>query len=235
MTAARALVVGASSDLGRAIAVDLASTGHSVIAWGRRRDALDQTAKACRAVGSEASVRAVDVTDDAAMRAAVQSLSDTGPLKVAVWTPGLFDWARADDADADAWRSVLQVNLTAPSVFTALVAPLLVRSAPSSLMFLGSQAGQQAYANNAAYVASKHGLAGLARATFLDLRDQLVKVSLIAPGLVAAGAGLTSPAGQNHPEQLLAPSDVAAAIRYVLSSSPACCPTEIHLQPLNTP
>lgn len=234
MAAVRALVVGASSDLGRAIAVDLAATGHGVTLWGRRRDALERTADACRAAGVRASVAVVDATDDAALRTAVLRLGDK-PLKVAVWTPGLFDWARADHADADMWRSVLQLNLTAPSVFTALVAPLLVRSAPSSLVFLGSQAGQQAYPNNAAYVASKHGLAGLARATFLDLRDQLVKVSLIAPGLIAAGTGLTSPAGQDHPERLLTPADIAAAVRYVVSSSPTCCPTEIHLQPLNTP
>lgn len=235
MTTAHALVVGASSDIGRAIAVQLASTGHRVSCWGRRSDALARTAEACRAVGPEASVAVVDVTDDDALRAGVQQLGEAGPLRVAVWTPGLFDWAPADEADARTWRSLLQVNLTAPAVFTALAAPLLVRSAPSTLVYLGSGAGHQAYANNAAYVASKHGLAGLARATFLDLRDRGVKVSLISPGLVAAGGGLGSPAGQTHPEQLLSTADVAAAVGYVVASSPACCPTEIHLQPLRTP
>lgn len=231
----RALVVGGSSDIGRAIAVELAAAGHALTLWGRRRAALDQTAADCRAAGADTSVDPVDVTDDAAMERAVGRLDDHGPLRVAVWTPGLFDWGRADRADPAAWRSVLTVNLTAPAVFTALVAPLLVRSAPSTLIYLGSAAGHQAYADNAAYVAGKHGLTGLARAAFLDLRDRDVKVSLISPGLVAAGGGLASPAGRAHPDRLLSVADVAAAVRYVVASSPVCCPTEIRLQPLRTP
>jgi NADP-dependent 3-hydroxy acid dehydrogenase YdfG len=235
VTAARALVVGASSDIGRSIAVELASSGHAVIGWGRRRDALGETVDACRAVGADASAAVVDVIDDTAVRSGVRRLNNAGPLHVVVWAAGLFDWARADQADSETWRELLQVNLAAPAVFTALVAPLLVRSAPSSLIFIGSQAGHQAFGGNAAYVASKHGLVGLARATFLDLRDKGVKVSLISPGLVAAGAGLASSPGRDHPERLLAPTDVAAAVGYVVASSAACCPTEIRLQPLRTP
>ena len=105
----------------------------------------------------------------------------------------------------------------------------------TSLVYLGSGAGHQAFPHNAAYVASKHGLTGLARATFLDLRDGEVKVSLISPGLVAAGGGLLSPAGQQRPQDLLAIADVAAALRFVVTSSPSCCPTEIQLQPLRSP
>lgn len=177
----------------------------------------------------------VDVADTAQLRQAVSQLRTGSPLRVVVWTPGLFDWGRADHADPDAWRRLMEVNLTAPTTFTALAAPLLVAAAPSTLVYLGSGAAHQAYRDNAAYVASKHGLAGLARATFLDLRDAGVKVSLVSPGLVAAGAGLWSQAGQSRPETLLAVSDVAAAVRFVVTSSPSCCPTEIQLQPLRSP
>lgn len=87
-------------------------------------------------------------------------------------------------------------------------------------------------------MASKHGLAGLAGlagATFLDVRDRGVKVSLVSPGLVAAGAGLLSPAGRTSPERLLTPADVAAAVRFVVTFSGTGCPTEIVLQPQHTP
>jgi NADP-dependent 3-hydroxy acid dehydrogenase YdfG len=102
-------------------------------------------------------------------------------------------------------------------------------------VFIGSGASRQAFANNAAYVASKHGLAGLAGATFLDVRDRGVKVSLVSPGLVAAGAGLLSPAGANSPQELLAPEDVAAAVAFVVSFPHTGCPTEIQLQPQKSP
>ncbi|GAA1434198.1 hypothetical protein GCM10009616_27920 [Microlunatus lacustris] len=233
-TRRRALLVGATSAIGRGLAVELAVLGHDLVLWGRRPAELEVTAEQVRAAGAEVRTATLDVTDDTALRAAVGTLGGEA-LHVAVWTPGLFDWGRADRADPAAWRVLMQVNVTAPAVFTALVAPLLVSSAPSSLVYLGSGAGHQAYPDNAAYVASKHGLTGLARATFLDLRDADVKVSLISPGMVAAGAGLLSPVGQQRPQELLAVADVAAALRFVVTSSPACCPTEIQLQPLRSP
>jgi NADP-dependent 3-hydroxy acid dehydrogenase YdfG len=148
-----------------------------------------------------------------------------------VWVAGLFDWASADRADPATWHRLIDVNLTAASVLAALSAPHLVANAPSALVLIGSGAGHTAYADNAAYVASKHGLTGLARALFLDLRDHGVKVSLVSPGLVAAGAGLSSPAGQTRPAELLQPEDVADAVDFVLRSPAHVCPTEIRLMP----
>jgi NADP-dependent 3-hydroxy acid dehydrogenase YdfG len=233
-TRRRALLVGATSEIGRGLAVELAALGHDLVLWGRRTAELETTAEQGRAAGAAVTTAVVDVTDDADLRAGVRTLAGR-PLHVAVWTPGLFDWGRADHADPAAWRALMEVNGTAPAVFTALVAPLLVAAAPATLVYLGSGAGHSAYPDNAAYVASKHGLTGLARAAFLDLRDADVKVSLISPGLVAAGAGLRSPAGQQRPQELLRVADVAAALRFVLTSSPSCCPTEIQLQPLRSP
>ena len=230
----RALMVGATSTIGRGLALELAELGYHLVLWGRRTDELAATAALVEDAGVPVQTATVDVTDPVQLRAAVQALADA-PLHAAVWTPGLFEWGRADHVDPDAWRGLMEVNVTAPAVFTALVAPLLVASAPSALVYLGSGAGHQAYPYNAAYVASKHGLTGLARATFLDLRDADVKVSLISPGLVAAGGGLLSPAGQQRPDELLAVADVAAALRFVVTSPPACCPTEIHLQPQRSP
>jgi NADP-dependent 3-hydroxy acid dehydrogenase YdfG len=126
---------------------------------------------------------------------------------------------------------VLDVNLTAAAVLTALVLPTLVARARSTLVYVGSGAARRAYPGNAAYVASKHGLAGPAHAVFLDVRDHGVKVSIVSPGLVAAGVGLLSPAGQERPGDLLTPDDVAAAVRFVVTFPSTGCPVEIDLQP----
>ena len=229
------LVVGATSAIGAGLAAELADLGHDLVLWGRRPDALESAAERCRSAGAAVTVEVVDVTDHQQLREGLARVASLGALRTVVWTPGLFVWGRADQVDPAAWQELMAVNVTAPTVFTALVAPLLVAAAPSTLVYLGSGAGHQAYADNAAYVASKHGLAGLARATFLDLRDAGVKVSLVSPGLVAAGGGLHSPAGRERPESLLAVGDVAAALRFVVTSSAACCPTEVQLQPLRSP
>jgi NADP-dependent 3-hydroxy acid dehydrogenase YdfG len=230
----RALVVGASSAIGRAIATDL-SDDHELVLWGRNRTALNETDRSCEAAGATCVTDLVDVTDRAATNRAVERLRAGGSLSVVVWAAGVFDWAPADKASPEVWARLLDTNLTAAAVLTALVLPQLVDAAPSALVYIGSGAGRQVFANNAAYVASKHGLAGLAGATFLDVRDRDVKVSVVSPGLVAAGAGLLSEAGTHHPERLLSPQDVAAAVRFVVSFPHNGCPTEIELQPQRSP
>jgi NADP-dependent 3-hydroxy acid dehydrogenase YdfG len=227
----QALVVGASSTIGTAIAVELAGLGHPVTLWGRDSARLDAAATACSAVGPPAVVDRVDVTEHERLADHLAVLTGRGPLEVVVWAAGLFDWAPADEADPLTWARLLDVNLVSAAVLTPLVLPHLVAAAPSALVYLGSGAGHTVYPNNAAYVASKHGLAALAQATFLDVQDHDVKVSLVSPGLVAAGAGLWSPAGQERPHELLQPEDVAAAVRFVVTFPGRGCPTEVRLQP----
>jgi NADP-dependent 3-hydroxy acid dehydrogenase YdfG len=235
VTGRQALVVGGSSEIGAAIAAELSGVGYGVALWGRDEGRLRASADACRAGGGHATYTSLDVTDAAAARLALHEVVSRGSLSVVVWAAGLFDWASADQADPDAWRTLLDVNLTAAAVITTLVLPPLVEAAPSALVYIGSGASRQVFANNAAYVASKHGLAGLAGATFLDVRDRDVKVSLVSPGLVSAGAGLLSDAGQHRPHHLLTAADVAAAVRFVVTFPGTGCPTEVRLEPQRTP
>jgi NADP-dependent 3-hydroxy acid dehydrogenase YdfG len=226
----QAVVVGASSGIGSAIAVELAALGFDLSLWGRDLARLEAAATACAEVGPTGRPLQVDVTDRTALAGAVETVTSQGPLSVLVWAAGLFDWAPADQADTQTWDRLLDVNLASAAAATRLALPALVEAAPSSLVFLGSSASRRTFADNAAYVASKHGVAGLAGAVFLDVRDRGVKVSLVSPGLVAAGAAMQSPAGR-RPHQLLQPSDVAAAVRFVVTFPDTGCPTEITLQP----
>lgn len=226
-----ALVIGGSSRIGAAIGQTLAGLGQHVTLWGRDPGRLDLAAEQIRAAGGRASSRVVDVRDRAALGEAAEQVLAGPRLAAVVWAAGLFDWADADRAEPDTWDQLFDVNLVAAATATRLLLPALLAGAPSSLIYLGSGASRQAFAHNAAYVASKHGLAGLAGGVWLDVRDRGVKVSLIAPGLVAAGAGLRSPQGQANPEQLLQPEDVAAAVGFVVTFSDRGCPTEIRLEP----
>ena len=159
---------------------------------------------------------------------------DVPPLRVLVWVTGVFDWAAADEADPATWRRLLDVNLGAAAELTALLAGTLVAHAPSSLVLVGSTAGHRVFPHNAAYVASKHGLAALAEATWLDLRGRHVGVTLVSPGAVAAGATLDSPAAAT-PERLLLPDDVAGAVGYAVGLATSAdgrgCPTVVRLEP----
>jgi NADP-dependent 3-hydroxy acid dehydrogenase YdfG len=217
-----ALVVGASSEIGAAIAAGLTSDGFDCLLWGRDPERL-------AAAGPRWDV--VDLRSPAQVQVALGRLPDR--LSAVVYAAGLFDRAPADDGDPDVWDELLTVNLAAAMRLTRGVLPALIAGAPSSLVLLGSGAARTAFPGNPAYVASKHGLAGFARSVFLDVRDRDVAVTLLSPGLVAAGAGLGAPGVR--PAQLLQPADVAAAVRWVVATPPHVCPVEIDLQPQRSP
>jgi NADP-dependent 3-hydroxy acid dehydrogenase YdfG len=217
-----ALVVGASSDIGAAVARGLTADGFDCLLWGRYRDRL-------AAVGPRWDV--VDLRSSADVRAGLDRLP--GRLSAVVYAAGLFDWAPADAGDPDVWDELVAVNLTAAMRVTRGVLPPLLAAAPSSLVLLGSGAARTAFPGNPAYVASKHGLAGFARSVFLDVRDRDVAVTLLSPGLVAPGPGLRAPGVRAG--ELLQPDDVAAAVRWVVGTPAHVCPVDIELQPQRSP
>lgn len=214
---ASALVVGASSAIGHAVAQSYASRGLDLVLWGRDRERLEAVARQCREGGAaSARVVQVDVRDSEQLRRATQDAAASAqPLRHVVWAAGVFHWGRFDLADPAEVSDVITTGFTAAATTAHALLPALVANAPSTLVFIGSGAGMQAYPDNAAYVAAKHGLRGLAGALHLDVCDAGVTVSIISTGLVAAGAGLQAPAAQSHPHALVQPDDVAAAVSFV--------------------
>jgi NADP-dependent 3-hydroxy acid dehydrogenase YdfG len=211
--------VGASSGIGAAVVAGLTADGYACREWGRDPAGLGPDADR------------VDLRVPGEVEAALDRLPDR--LDAVVLAAGLFDWAPADEGDPDVWDELVAVNLAAAMRVTRGVLPRLLAAAPSSLVLIGSSAARTPFAGNPAYVASKHGLAGFARSVFLDVRDRDVSVTLLSPGLVAAGAGLRAPGVVA--ERLLQPADVADAVRWVVGTPPHVCPVEIDLQPQRTP
>ena len=122
--------MGASSTIGRAIAVDLAELGYAACLWGRDDGRLQEAANACSAVGPPATVARVDVTAHERLAAQVAEIVNRGPLAVVVWAAGLFDGALADEADPGVWARLFEVNLVAAAVLHR--APSTEHRAPST-------------------------------------------------------------------------------------------------------
>ncbi|ROR66709.1 SDR family oxidoreductase [Agrococcus jenensis] len=228
-----AVVVGASSEIGRAIAEYFASRGLALHLWGRDRDRLAQTGIACEAAGAGAiSETVVDLEDAEQLRAAVAGVVESGQSIVGlVWAAGQFQWGRFDTVDPAGAESVLTTTFTAAVTTTQLLLPSLIAAAPSTVVFVGSGAGRQAYADNAAYVAAKHGIRGFAEALHLDVCDEGVTVGIVSAGLVTAGAGQFAPAARERPDAMLRPIDIARAVQFIAESPANVCPTEIVLRP----
>jgi NADP-dependent 3-hydroxy acid dehydrogenase YdfG len=231
-----ALVTGANGGIGRAIALMLAEQGCNLALLARNKDELNETARLCAEHGVKALPISVDLTDTAALAAAIwQSAETLGGLHILVNNAGLFDWASAAEADLETWDRLLDVNLRATMHATRLALPYIKQQPRGAVIFIASRAGKFAFGMNAAYVASKHGMVGFAGSVFEDVRNHNIKVCAICPGFVNAGASLTMDAEADTFAKFIQPEDVADAARFVLTFSDTACPTEIILNTQRDP
>jgi NAD(P)-dependent dehydrogenase (short-subunit alcohol dehydrogenase family) len=127
----RAVVVGASSGLGRCIGVGLAKRGAQVALLARRRERLEGAAAEA---GTGALAIECDVTDAASVASAVgKAAADLGGIDALVYTPAIGPLARLVDTDIDTWRKVFDTNVTGAAVVTAAALPHLTESHGTAL------------------------------------------------------------------------------------------------------
>lgn len=180
-----AVVTGASSGIGAASARYLAREGFEVICAARRLDRIEALAKEIDGRAVQCDVTSAE--DVAALTAAVG-----GELQVLVNNAGgAFGFEPVADADLDAWRRMFEVNVIAVAAVTKSLLPALI-AGRGTIIVMGSTAGQTAYEGGGGYVAAKHGAKAVVDTLRLELYDQPVRVSEIAPGMVQSeGFALT--------------------------------------------
>jgi NADP-dependent 3-hydroxy acid dehydrogenase YdfG len=173
-----AVVTGASSGIGAAAARRLASEGWEVVAAARRLDRLGELA------ASSPRIRpcALDVTDPASVAALADAVPDCDLLVANAG--GAFDLARVDEADVDDWARMYDVNVLGLVRTVQALLPALIASGAGQIVMTGSTAGRWVYEGGGGYVAAKHAVAALRDTLRLELVDQPVRVSEVAPGMV---------------------------------------------------
>jgi NAD(P)-dependent dehydrogenase (short-subunit alcohol dehydrogenase family) len=179
-----ALVTGASRNIGRAIAVALAGSGHSVACFGRDRSALEETAALVGAAGSQASVHVGDVADDGAVEDFVRAaVAAHGGVDVLINNAGVMREVRVVDMPPADFRKVIDVNLVAYYALARAAYPELCRRS-GVVVNIGSLFGSVGVAAAAAYCASKAGIEGLTRALAVEWARDGIRTFCIAPGYV---------------------------------------------------
>src|ERR1700689_1168579 len=177
-------VTGAAGDIGNAIACELAARGARVAMLDRvsEADASGRIA-AVAAVGS-CSYRSLDVTDRAALEAALAALD---PLDVAIGNAGIVESSPFLELTRAQWQAHLDVNLTGCFNLGQAAARLMVeRGTHGRILFTGSWVGEVPWPDIAAYCVSKAGLRMLARAMARELPAHGCRVNVVAPGIVMA-------------------------------------------------
>ena len=174
-----AIVTGAASGIGRAVAVRLAAEGARVLIGDRDADGLAETAAA---IGEAASAIALDVADEASCRSIVESaVGAHGGLDVLCNIAGVLDFGRFADVDRSRWDRVISVNLTGVYQMCRAAMPHLV-TRRGNIVNMASAAGLVGVAYNSAYTASKHGVVGLTKALALEFSKEGVRVNAVCPG-----------------------------------------------------
>jgi NAD(P)-dependent dehydrogenase (short-subunit alcohol dehydrogenase family) len=226
-----AIVTGASSGIGLAIAEVLGETGHGLTVAARRPEKLDTAAQALRRSGYDVEAVAGNMAEEADVRRVVAAHRERfGRLDVLVNCAGVGVGAPVADIETRRVDLQLDVNLRAPILFYRECAELL-RAAGAEhrgalVVNLSSISGKSGQAWLSVYSATKAALIGFTQAMNKELAGDGVKSVALAPGFV--DTPMTDFAkGHVPPEQMIRTTDIAEAVRFLLRLSPWCLVPEI--------
>lgn len=176
----RWVVTGASRGLGLAIARLAASKGDKVALIARGAE-VDMQA---RAIGDHAIGLVADVADPVSAGQACGQIAERwGGIDVLVNNAGVHRGGRVGSLSQDVWQTVLDTNLSGP--FNLVRAALPYLGTGSSIVNIGAVVGLRGFAGDAAYGASKAGLAGLTQVLAVELAPRGIRVNLVIPGMTA--------------------------------------------------
>ncbi len=186
---ASALVTGAASGIGRAIALHLAQAGARLWLLDVNEAELAKTAEATRSLGAVVVAETCDLSDPAAITASINRLRETwGVLDLLVNNAGVALYASTPAMKIEQWRRIMAINLHAPVQLIHETLPLLLSRTPqhpeAHILNMGSFLGLIPYRRAAAYQATKYAIVGLSQTLRAELADTDVGVTVLCPGFV---------------------------------------------------
>jgi NAD(P)-dependent dehydrogenase (short-subunit alcohol dehydrogenase family) len=207
-----ALVTGASSGLGRAIAEALADEGAKIVLVARRALVLQEVAASIGATGGSATAAAADVTKEEEVKAAFAKAIDTyGRVDILVNNAGVPSFKPTEDMLLAEWKAIVEVNLT--SVFLCSREALRVMKAQGGgrIINMGSISAWSPRPHSIGYTSTKAAVEGLTRSLTHDGRAYGVVASVIHPGAAATGftKGREPGPGASPQDYLMSPEQIA--------------------------
>lgn len=175
-----ALITGAGSGIGRALAVELVRNGAQVLLVGRRETALEET-RALLPPPAQGTVLVADVTDPASIARLVERVRGYHRLDLLINNAGTVTSGPLTGEDAAARRRMIETNLLAPMELTLALLPLLRAAKPSRVVNIGSMFGDIAFPYFSTYSATKFGLRGWSEALRRELAPSGIAVTYAAP------------------------------------------------------
>jgi NADP-dependent 3-hydroxy acid dehydrogenase YdfG len=230
------LVTGATSGIGKAIALSLAAEGATVGLVGRDAKRLEEVSAELRKHAVRTESYRADLSNDADLRRLSADLKeDLGGLDVLVHSAGIFRMGAVQEARVEELDELYRVNVRAPYALTQALLPMLL-SRRGQVVFVNSSAGVTARAEIAAYAATKHALKAIAESLRSEVNDRGVRVISVYPGRTATPQQekIHEQEGKAYrSERLLQAEDVAKAVLNALAMPRTAEVTDIHIRPMN--
>jgi len=230
-----ALIVGATSDIGRAISLSLASAGAQLCLLGRDLSALEELAGQARGLTEKVFAYSADLTCDASVRGAIGRLGcDVGAVDILVLSAGAFAMQAHEQAPIADLDQQYRTNVRGPYLLIQGVLPLL-RACRGQVVFVNSTVGLEARAEVGQYAATQHALRAIADALRAEVNADGVRVLSVYLGRTATArqARIFRQEGRPYtPALLVQPDDVADIVVAALRLPRTAEVTEIRMRPL---
>lgn len=230
-----AVITGASSGIGKAIASALAKHGAIVCLVGRNAEALKEVADNAPA---QAHWYQADLMNDEAVQAfALQIQQDIGYVDILIHSAGFISLGPIETASLKDFDRHYCTNVRAPYALTQALLPML-KKRRGQIVFINSNAGLNARANVGQYAASKHALKAIADCLREEVNVGRLRVLTVYPGRTATPmqAAVHRMEGKTYyPDQLIQPEDVAAVVVNALGLPRTAELTEVYIRPLIKP
>lgn len=179
---ARIIVTGASSGIGRALAIQLCQRGATVLATARRADRLQELAQVCHAMPGSLTTMVGDLTSEQHRQELVSLATvEWNAVDVLVNNAGAGAIGRFDGASAERLRRVMEIDFFAPVELTRLCLPLLAKGRRPAILNIGSVLSHRAVPNKSEYCAAKFAMRGWAESLRVELAAQRIEVLMLSP------------------------------------------------------
>jgi len=222
------LVTGASSGIGRAIAVRLAADGYTIAAhYGRNLEGAEATRDAIAAANGNCRILSFDVSDAEETRSAIESdMEEHGAYYGVVCNAGITRDGAFPMLGQEDWQRVIDVNLNGLyNVLHPVVMPMLRRRQPGRIVTISSVSGIMGNRGQVNYSASKAGIIGATKALAVELAKRKITVNCVAPGLIESEMTENLPIDkilEAVPMQRVGkPEEVAATVAFLCSPDAA--------------
>ena len=235
LTNQKVLVVGASSGIGRAVAVAFAREGARVMASARRESRLRQLQQELSGEGHQIAIHPADAGSRQQLeelhRATVTAIGD---VEILIYATGTNTPHRSMKGLApEIWDEMLAVNLSGAYHLSRLVLPAMRLAGGGHLIYISSISGVYPDVSGPAYQATKRGMFGIANAIRVEEKDAGIRTCVVCPGLVDTeilDKRLVKP-GPEVLAKALQPEDVAATVLFVAKLPPRASIPELQIMP----